>query len=334
MIFKPRPLSSGGIHLTYQCPNRCSHCIYASSPARREWISETDLIQIYRQIKKHDQFLTGIHLGGGEPFLNLNLLEFAIRSATETDVPLEYVETNAFWAWDDDKTVRILTRMKDAGLRGLLVSASPFHLEYVPMGRVNRAVSVARQIFGAARVLIYTEHFFEQFQGLDTDLTVPLDDYVEAVGEDRAATEFAGSYGLIPGGRAAIHLAGLYTHHPAQDFFGESCEKELSSPHHIHIDPEGNYIAGLCAGLSLGDGRDLDFLYAGIDLSKRPILELLVSGGVEALFNRAVEAFDYRESPLGYIAKCHLCLDIRRHLVESGFTSDELAPRAFYEELE
>jgi len=334
MAFKVQPLSSGGIHLTYQCPNRCAHCIYASSPSRNEWMTEADLSRILKQIKQNDQFLTGMHIGGGEPFLNLDLLEFSIRQMHEVGLPLDYVETNGFWAWEDDKTEQILVRMRDAGLRGLLVSASPFHLEFIPMDRVNRAVRIARQVFSSGGVLIYTQNYFQQFQELDPALTVPFDEYLDAMGEDQAASEMAYNDSLIPGGRAAIRLARLFTHHPAEHYFGETCARELSSPHHIHIDPEANYIAGLCAGLSLGDSKHLGEIYAGLDLIGFPVLQRLVEGGVEALYNWSVSEHGYRESSLGYIAKCHLCLDIRRHLVQAGKRYKEIAPIAFYSELD
>lgn len=334
MRFQIRPLSSGGIHLTYQCPSRCAHCIYASSPARREWMSEKLLVQILEQIKRNSQFLTGMHIGGGEPFLNLDLLEFSIRKMDEIGVPLEYVETNAFWAWEDKKTKQILERMQSAGLRALLVSVSPFHLEFVPMDRVNRAVRTGRDVLGSGRVFIYTDHYYQQFQELNPGQTVPFEDYLEAVGEDQAASEMVCSYSLIPGGRAAFQLARLFAHHPASHYFGETCAKELSSPHHIHIDPEANYIAGLCAGITLGNARQLGNLYAGKDLSNVQILRRLVEGGVEALYHWAVQDLGYRENPLGYIAKCHLCLDIRRHLVHSKQSFEELAPTAFYNQLD
>lgn len=334
MKFQIRPLSSGGVHLTYQCPSRCAHCIYASSPARKEWMRETTLVQILEQVKAHSRFLTGMHLGGGEPFLNLDLLEFSIRKMREIGVPLEYVETNGFWAWGDEKTRRILQRMQNAGLPGLLVSVSPFHLEFVSMDRVNRAVRIGREVFGPGSVLIYTDNYYQQFQELNPKQTVPFDEYLEAVGEDRAASEMVYAYSLIPGGRAAVKLARLFTHHPASHYFGETCVGELSSPHHIHIDPEANYIAGLCAGLTLGDARRLHEIYEGIDLSSRPVLRHLVEGGIESLFHWARSEAEYTESPLGYIAKCHLCLDIRRHLVRKKLRFEELAPRAFYDELD
>ena len=43
--------------------------------------------------------------------------------------------------------------------------------------------------------------------------------------------------------------------------------------------------------------------------------------------------FGYQEREEGYISKCHLCVDIRRHLARSG-EFKELRPRQFYEHLE
>ena len=84
----------------------------------------------------------------------------------------------------------------------------------------------------------------------------------------------------------------------------------------------------------LGDGKDLDSLYSGIDLETKPILERLVEGGVEALYHWATETYDYKEKNSGYIAKCHFCLDIRQHLVQTGNRFAELSPKSFYENLE
>jgi hypothetical protein len=47
--------------------------------------------------------------------------------------------------------------------------------------------------------------------------------------------------------------------------------------------------------------------------------------------------YGYREREEGYLSKCHLCADIRRHLVhaatEAGESFSELAPAEFYEQL-
>ncbi|MEM3134645.1 MAG: radical SAM protein, partial [Candidatus Bathyarchaeia archaeon] len=72
----------------------------------------------------------------------------------------------------------------------------------------------------------------------------------------------------------------------------------------------------------------------GIKLEENPIIEKLISpGGVGRLFKYASEEYGYREREEGYISKCHLCLDIRRHLVEQTDEFKELKPREFYEHL-
>ena len=41
----------------------------------------------------------------------------------------------------------------------------------------------------------------------------------------------------------------------------------------------------------------------------------------------------YQEREDGYIGKCHLCIDVRKHIVETGGRYKELAPRFFYDSL-
>ena len=334
MRFKIPPLSSGGLILSYQCSNNCQHCLYACSPQWKEWISKEDLLLILDNIQQNSQYLTGIHIAGGEAFLNPDLLQFAIEEAVKRDIPIEYVETNAFWAWEDDKTEAVLIRMREAGLRSLLVSVSPFHLEFISPERTKRAIRIGQKVFGPGNVLIYTRYFYEQFEELDETLEIPFEDYVEAVGQEDAAMTIASEYSLIPNGRAATRLAPLFNKQPAAAFFRDTCRKELSNPHHIHIDCYGNYIAGLCAGISLGDGKNLSELYRGIDLSRKPLITHLLEGGVESLYRWAVETHGFREDSEGYIAKCHLCLSIRKFLVDEGCSFEELAPRQFYDNLE
>ncbi|MBN1781958.1 radical SAM protein [bacterium] len=333
-MFQIPELSSGGIIFSYQCSNQCRHCLYACGPYHRDWMSADRLDQVLEGIARHRGYLTGLHFAGGEPFLNPDLLEHAIRKASDLRLPVDYVETNAFWCHSKERTESMLKRMEEAGLRALLVSCSPFHQEFIPFENVMHAVTIGRRVFGHGGILVYTSYFYDQLSGIDPKKPLPFDLYVEAMGEENASLAFATEYGLIPNGRAATQLAFLYQRRPAEHYSGESCSRELSSPHHIHIDLYGNYIAGLCAGITLGDAADLDRLYRGIDLTDKPVLKCLVEGGVETLLQYAVNEYGYRELPEGYIAKCHLCLDIRRHLAGTGRTFRELGPADFYAHLD
>jgi MoaA/NifB/PqqE/SkfB family radical SAM enzyme len=54
--------------------------------------------------------------------------------------------TNAFWARNDDISLRKLKLLKDAGLTSIGVSISRFHEQFVPSHRVERALRIASQL--------------------------------------------------------------------------------------------------------------------------------------------------------------------------------------------
>jgi len=136
---------------------------------------------------------------------------------------------------------------------------------------------------------------------------------------------------LFANGRVPYQLACLYRCYPAKRFFGASCWRELIRDWHIHVDNYGHFVPGYCGGLSLGDARNLDaIIREGIDLDELPVLKALLAS-LKDLYELG-QQFGYQERE-GYISKCHLCLDIRRHLARHG-EFKELRPGAFYEHLE
>ena len=86
---------------------------------------------------------------------------------------------------------------------------------------------------------------------------------------------------------------------------------------------------GFCGGLSLGQINELDTLInIGIELDEYPVLKYLINQDFAGLLHLAHES-GYKEEPDGYISKCHLCLDIRRYLAQTG-KFKELKPEQFY----
>jgi hypothetical protein len=59
------------------------------------------------------------------------------------------------------------------------------------------------------------------------------------------------------------------------------------------------------------------------------MIEVLVRGGAYALFEFACRNYDYQEDPNGYTSKCHLCVDVRKHLAARD-DFPELQPKQFY----
>lgn len=334
MSFQVPPPSSCAIILSYQCSSRCRHCINASSPSWVEWASRRDIDRQFEALAAHSQYLSHLYISGGEPMLKPALTAYAVHRALELDLPLEYVETNAFWCWDEERALEGFIRLKEAGLKKVAISISPFHAEFVPLPHTEIAMDAAQEVFGTNNVILNTAEYFQELFAMEVEDTLELEHYIENKGAEEAALSFASEYELIPNGRAAVALADLFNRQPASAYFGEACEKELSNPYQVRMDHEGNYIPGLCAGIVLGSTHDLSALFAKRDWSDRPLINTLAKGGVEALLAWAKSHYDYQEDVMGYTSKCHLCLDIRRHLVRSGVVLKELKPLPFYDELD
>lgn len=332
MLKKP---ISGGIFLSYKCNSECKHCMYACSPSwKSDWISENDFRKILEQLSGKIQASPlgsnriginyGLHLTGGEPFLNYNYLLKLVKILKEFNIPSTFVETNCFWCINEETTKEKLMELKEAGLNGILISVNPFILEQVPFKRTERVIRKSKEIFGR-NVLIYQEFFYEQFKRLNLKNTLSFEEYLK-----KAGIESLYYIELLPMGRAVYKLNKLFKKYPARYFFGSSCKEELTRGWHFHIDNYCNYMTGYCGGISLGDARNLNsLLEEGIDLDKHPILKALIED-IGRLYEIGVKDFEYKELKEGYISKCHLCLDVRKCIVQKTNEFEELKPIEFY----
>lgn len=335
-LYIPEPFS-GGLFLSYKCTSKCKHCMYCCSPEwKADWISEKDTDKILTSLSGRIRATPlgserigvnhGLHFTGGEPFLNSDLLLKVIQMAEALKIPSTFVETNCFWCIDDKTTRDKLMQLKDAGLKGILISVNPFITEHVPFESTERAVRISREVF-SRNMIIYQEFFYDEFKRFGIKGVLSFEEYLQRARESLHYIE------LLPMGRATYKLNYLYRKYQARRFFGESCKEELTRPWHVHIDNYCNYMTGYCGGISLGDARNLDAICQGVDLDEYPILEALVTN-VKRLYEIGKKEFGYREQEEGYISKCHLCLDIRRHLALQTDKFKELKPREFYFHLE
>jgi hypothetical protein len=307
--------------------------MYACEPQwDADWISEVDirnyLLQLSGKIKPslyspdNIDLNSGLHLTGGEPFLIFDLLLKAAEIAHESGIPSIFVETNCYWCVNDDITEDRLRQLKEAGLNGIVVSVNPFILEHVPFERTKKAIRIGKKIFGQ-NLMVYQSFFDRQFRQLGIDDTLSFEDYLEKTGLE--SLDYAE---LIPMGRLPYKLGHLFRRQGAEAFFDQSCEERLASPYHIHIDNYGNYIGGFCAGISLGDAHNLDLIFSGINLDERPVLRAIVKG-MEELYKLGKE-FGYEDLPEGYVSPCHLCIDIRKYLIQQTDEFEELRPKQLY----
>jgi hypothetical protein len=271
-----------------------------------------------------------VHITGGEPFLNFPLLRHAVVVSREMGIPT-YVETNAGWCVREDLVEERFTALRDAGLQSILISCSPFHAESIPPKRTMLGIKKAVEIFGRRGVIVYLSEWIDQLRAFGMEEPTPLTAYESAFGRRQAGRLFWEGYGLISGGRSGYRLGHLIEGKKPESFQGENCRRDLLFAHHSHFDLYGNFISGFCGGLTVGDWHDLPELLETFARGDYPAtIETLIHAGPYGLYLLARDSYGYQAREEGYAGKCHLCVDVRKHLVEHG-DIPELNPGTFYD---
>lgn len=143
--------------LTNRCNASCLHCSTSCGPDRTDSLTRAQIFSAMDQaaaIPSTDRL--AFFLTGGELFLDLPLLEAVVRHGAGLGALVTCV-TNAYWASSDEKARAILTRLKHAGLGSFAVSTSRFHQQFVKRSRVQRALSIGREL-GITCALKYVRH--------------------------------------------------------------------------------------------------------------------------------------------------------------------------------
>jgi hypothetical protein len=318
-----------GIILTYRCASNCKHCIYnCGSKWPKDAMSPEMLREALEVLGTWEQ-CPQVHFTGGEPFLYFDLLLEGTRIATELGITA-YLETSGAWCTDENQTRKKFQALKEAGLKAVLVSCSPFHAEHVPPVRTLRAASTAIAIFGLHRVTIYQAQFLAMMKRFGIDHPTPLSRYEETFGTAETYHLLWEGFGIIPGGRSGYALDHLTPKHPAETFAHDNCAGTLLYAPHSHFDLYGNYIPGFCGGLTLGDWRRLSQIKMDFQVGHfSPLLKVLIDQGPYGLMKMAREKYGYISTESGYVGKCHLCVDVRRHIAKRG-AFEGLRPQEFY----
>ena len=327
----PAPLAPNdvGLILSYQCQAECAHCLYNCASQRNAWISSEDLthaLQVLASLHPPIQ----VHLTGGEPFLRFPLLLEATQQAVGLGLRV-YVETNAGWCISQELTHRQMSQLRRAGMEAILISISPFHAERIPLERTWLAIEIAETVFGRGRVMVYQDQWRAPLQDLAGGGKLHLSAWEQAFGQEQTGRLLWDGYGLIPGGRSGYRLGYLRQGLPVEAFEHLTCQQDILFAPHSHFDLHGDYIPGFCGGLSLGSWKEFDQLQASAREGDYPsLVRYLIDGGPFYLFKMAQADYSYKSRSEGYVGKCHLCVDVRRHLKTQDEFPD-LAPSEFYD---
>jgi len=141
------PLVGGGLVLGYRCLSRCRHCLYDAGPWRRDGIpaDEAALDALLDQLAARAP-RARYHIGGGEPFLDPELLLRAVAGMGRRGLALDYVETSAAWVRGADHADGALEALAAEGLGCVLVSLTPFHAEFIAPERTLALIEAAERV--------------------------------------------------------------------------------------------------------------------------------------------------------------------------------------------
>ena len=268
-----------------------------------------------------------IHIGGGEPMLSPRKLSSVLTYAARTGVVVEYVETNCAWFKDIESAVDMLFRLKENGLRTLLVSISPFHNESIPLFKTKGVLEACRR--ADIGVMPWSADFVKDLSAFEPGRPHTFEEYESRFG-NRYLEKVLKRYWIHMGGRAlqlCRSVAVLQTAERILQTNRGGCNTELTDTTHFHVDLFGHYIPGLCAGLAI-KAVDLDQPLQSDDY---PILTRLFRSGIRGLAEYA-QSMGFEPQKDGYINKCDLCTDIRAFLFERTHgEQNELKPEGFYQ---
>lgn len=294
---------------TYRCTLSCRHCCFYCSPRRpATHASLDDAVGWLMQLHQTDRV---IHIAGGEAMMYFTQLLDLCRAANRHNAAPHFIETNATFARNQAVTYERLSMLRDAGVRGLLISADPYHQRLCPPANRKRCRDVAVEVFGERNVAA-ADHSLEELQEL------------RDIGRDEARLgEWTRRHPPLLSGRAGDELARFFADRPASDLTdamwhgGEgdpSCRQEFDpeTMWEIHIDPYGNLET--CCLIVLGNVHEKtlpEFMRDGF-LGRSPVIDAVYHEGPLGLLRLAVDR-GYQPRA-GYPQKCGLCWEVRKFL--------------------
>lgn len=312
--------NSAGLLLTYKCNCACEFCYYNCSPRQDGLMPAEMFISAWQSLKALAGDGARIHVTGGEPFLYWEHLEEILTlAAKENSGTVGSVETNGFWATNEEIIEHRLKVLDELGVCRLRITCDPFHQEYVDIEPVRRLAHMAFEMLGDERVLVRWRKYLDEpveMKGLSpTEL-------------ERQYVMSLENYPCRFTGRAGRRLAELVASKPIEQLASENCKSAFLGAKGVHIDPFGNVFSGTCSGIVLGNINEapLEDIWTRFHPKNEEIIDTLFKAGPFGLLDKAVE-LGYKQAK-AYADKCHLCTSIRQYLFDAG--ESVLGPKQCY----
>lgn len=277
---------------TLECNAGCEHCITKSTPQRREKANLSVTVPFIESCAEAGKRI--VILSGGEVFLYPDELDTLVSAIAGCGMA-PMVETNGFWATNDGTTRRRLAALQELGLQTLFVSVDKYHIPFIPVERVKRVATVARDL-GLPCEVMFTcsldeeadNQLLTEFEGVDCKI---IADALHPFG--RGSALFDGAL-MKPWSELGVCDSLCTTAHPSGDVYA-CCNITDEAPAYVRD------------GLRVGRlGQNSIEQIIGRE-TRTPLARHLTSPlGVEAL----VRYFGLKDRR--FYSICHLCAELHR----------------------
>jgi hypothetical protein len=136
--------TSATILASYNCSAACQHCCFDSHPGIQTRLSLREILRFIDEASIL-KTLKLVVFSGGECFLLGNDLDIAIKYATDKGLATRCV-TNGYWAISEDRALRRLQEVKNAGLKEINFSTGDFHQKFVPQQNIINGVLASTKL--------------------------------------------------------------------------------------------------------------------------------------------------------------------------------------------
>jgi MoaA/NifB/PqqE/SkfB family radical SAM enzyme len=313
---------SAGLLLTYKCNCSCEFCYYNCCPEKGGLMPVDTAISAWQSLKILAGDTVKIHITGGEPFLYWDHLQQVLEQAKKHNLgKVDLIETNGFWACDEELIRQRLTTLDQLGMHRLKISTDPFHQEYVDIEPVRLLADIASDILGPARVLVRWRKYLEnplKMKGLSNEEL--KQQYIRAIND----------YPCRFTGRAAGELAKLGASITTESLACMNCKTDFLAAKGVHIDPFGNVFSGTCSGIIIGNiiHTSLENIWKQFHPKQSEFVETLFNLGPVGLLDKFLN-LGYRPAKV-YAGKCHLCTSIRQFFFDKGLYKTTIGPVECY----
>jgi len=251
-----------------------------------------------------------VHIGGGEPFLDFDGLLMLLQKANKHGINVDYIETNACWATDEETIVKHINALRKVGADTFCISLDPFHAEYVPYAYPLRLAQVCqKENFG---FFLWQERFLPMLRNTDPNKAHTRAELEQSIGKGYIR-DTANAYGIRMGGRAVTIEAEYHENKPIDSVLNSTPCRSLVSTGHFHVDMYNRFLPPGCTGIAI----PLEDAVRGISDGKYPVFDALLSGGVAELYEFA-KTLGFEADPKGYASGCNLCFFICKYLSLHG----------------